>query len=189
MTAALITAFFKVSALALILERAMACVLELKFPQVPSWRRWWHARGTADAVSLKSLPQLTLGEWLPSFVKGLIAIGLSWSLVWQLELKLLAAFAEGSTGKVDALLDSIVTALVVSGGSAAAIKLFQDTLGLGKLSRDASQEAFEAEARARAAKASAEVEAARVARAKAEAEAAILEVHAAMNRMDVEGTK
>ena len=71
-----------------------------------------------------------------------IAVGLSWLVTYNLQFDLLPLVFPKNADGTDASASNLgifLTALVVAGGSAAAIRLFQDVLGFSKTARDATK--------------------------------------------------
>jgi len=135
----LINGLIKLVILAMLIERGLAWLFELKV-----------FRADEGAMGM------------PSTLKGLIALGLAWVLCSAYDFNLLLALFPKATPAEGGLhvFGVFVTALIVAGGSAGAIALFQGVLGFSKVGRDAmiaarkaSAEAAKAEAEAKAAEA------------------------------------
>ncbi len=150
---ALIDALFRLVVLSIILERALAFIFEIRLAP-PLWllKRWRRSRGQAEPQNTEDLPLISeiIGSSLKAAVTYLAALLLCKIFTFDI---LAAVFGKAPP---DPNLDIWLTAAVVSGGSAGAIKLFQEVLGLSKTARDAARETREEEAQARLAKAQAD---------------------------------
>lgn len=142
---------FRIILLALVLERVLAAIYEIRWP---------------FPKSANDDPPIMLGDWLSSGAKAIIAMICSIFLAHLINLHMLDVLQKMQSNPppmpVVGWVDQLFSGLLVSGGSAAAIKLFQDVMGLGKATRDASREAQELEDQARKEKAKAELEIAKL---------------------------
>lgn len=125
----------KIVVLAMLLERALAFVFEFD----------WVARILTPAKTFTDRADTspTTPSRAPG-LKALIAFGLSWFVCHRFQVDAFGPLfnAETTTSSI------FLTALIVAGGSSAAIALFQGVLGFGKLARDASVKAKEVDAEA-----------------------------------------
>ncbi len=167
----IIEKLFQLAVVSILLERALAFVFEIRFSGPRLDARAERPRGPM------------LAEMLGGTAKAAIAVGTAWAVCRTFEFEVLTAVFQGveRAGAPDEV-NVLLTALIVAGGSAGSIKLFQDVLGLGKVARDASREAREAEAELRSleARAKASELAARIAAA---------EANELMNLADVESLR
>jgi hypothetical protein len=124
-----------------------------------------------------------ISQWLSdSKAKVPIAILTSFAVVVLLKFDILKAFADSEFAKAagvsglpeDAWLVSYaITALILAGGSAAALKLMQDVLGISKVNRDLVRQAQKTELEARVARAEGEKAQAEAVQRKAQTDMAI----------------
>jgi hypothetical protein len=119
---------------AMILERGFAYVFELRL----EWPRLRRSPVPPPDGRL-------LGEVLGSTLKALLVLGTAYLFCRWYRFEIVTALF-GVTPSGDLRFNYLVTALVVAGGSAGAIKLFQDVLGWSKTARDAGRKAKEAKA-------------------------------------------
>jgi hypothetical protein len=164
---------FRLLVLSLLLERALAFVFELRLPLFVARRRADWLETAKPGTTRGRL----VGEAIPSWVKALVTLAVAFLMVQHVDLRLMRALlVPGAGGQLPAQmadwLEYLLSSLVVAGGSAGAIKLFQDVLGFGKAARDASRDAAEAEAQMRVTKAKADLAAAEATQATAAAEKA-----------------
>ena len=116
-----------------------------------------------------------LSDFLGSPVKAVLTYAAALLLCMLFDFDIFTAIFPSAPSKHTSLV-LWLTAAVVAGGSAGAIKLFQDVLGLSKTARDASRDAREAEAQARLSKAQADKAIADVALQQAQQQKELLEV-------------
>ncbi|MCC6334896.1 MAG: hypothetical protein IT380_13030 [Myxococcales bacterium] len=165
---------FRLVVLSLVLERALAFIFEVRLPLfIAKQRPDWQEPPKEGAAAKGKM----LGEVLLSWGKALFTLGVAYLMVRYVDLRVLRALlVPGASGQLPeemaAWLEHLCSALVVAGGSAGAIKLFQDVLGFGKTARDAARDAAETEAQLRVAKAHADLKTAEATQATAAAEKA-----------------
>jgi len=105
-----LTYLFKLVILAMFLERALYFLFDYKF-----WREFTEKHP----------------------IRSPISFALAWVIVNWYDLDILAPTLDPGSGPTD--LGIFVTALIVAGGSAGAIKLFQDFLKLGRTTQEESR--------------------------------------------------
>jgi hypothetical protein len=144
-SAELIQALFQLVILSLMLERGLSFVFEIRLAPPRGF-----SPGKRTKADEKTYPMIAevLGAGLKALITYVVSAGLCFAFGFDV-FKFI--FTDGKT--LGPVLDIFLTAAVVAGGSAGAIKLFQDVLGLSKTARDAAREAKEEEAKARLAKA------------------------------------
>jgi hypothetical protein len=126
----------KIVVLSMLLERALAFVFEFEWVA-----RILTAERTPDG---RAEPSTTATSRVPG-LKAAIAFGVSWYVCRYYEVD---AFAPLFNAQVSPT-GTFLTAMVVAGGSAAAIGLFQGVFGFAKSTRELNTQAREAEAEAR----------------------------------------
>jgi hypothetical protein len=162
-----LAALFQLVVLSMLLERSLAFLFELKFspPDAGVSGKWLRKKQRDDSQDP------LVGDCLGSFFKGIVtyaaAVGLCRGFDFDVYRPIMHADLGGKASAGASWPDILLTAAVVAGGSAGAIKLFQDVLGFSKTARDAAKDAREAEAQARLSRAQTE---------KAEAELALQRV-------------
>lgn len=111
-------------------------------------------------------------------IRAPIALLFAWLVCWYYDFDVVAPLLspEGETQ-----IGVFITALIAAGGSAAAIKLFQDVLGFSRMASEESQKIRKAQREAQLAKAQSEakIAVAQVAKAKADAAKATAEAKTA----------
>jgi hypothetical protein len=141
-SADLIQALFKVVVLAIVLERGLSFIFEIRLAG-PRLRR--RLPGEPEAPMIAEI----LGATIKAGITYVAAFGLCFGFGFDVFGPLFGVKPVAGPP----VLEVFLTAAVVAGGSAGAIKLFQDVLGMSKTARDAAREAREEEAKARLAKA------------------------------------
>ncbi len=141
-SADLIQALFKLVVLAIVLERGLSFVFEIRLAPL---------RGRKRLPGQPEDPMIA--EVFGATVKAVITYAAAFGLCFEFGFDVFGPLFGVKPADGPPLLDVFLTAAVVAGGSAGAIKLFQDVLGMSKTARDAAREAREEEAKARLAKA------------------------------------
>lgn len=128
-TAQVIFAMFQLVILAFVVERALFIAFDIK---------WWRDR-------------------LEDGFKAMVAVGVSIGICWLHDFDILARVTE--TEASTTTIGIVLTGLVVAGGSAGAMQLMQNILGLGRMARDQANAANAAKvAKARAEQETAEAD-------------------------------
>lgn len=158
-----IGALLKLAILAMLLERGLAFIFE---------HDWYQRYLTTPSANPEYRAERN--SRFPG-LKGMLAFGASALVCWSYNIDI---FGELFSRGTPSTLGRLLTSMVVAGGSAGAIKIFQGVLGLHKDARDASVAAKIAEADAAKVVAQARVE---VARAQIEEAKAIIARSSAPN--------